>query len=85
MTLSVDDLVLKALFAREGRPTRVALESGDRWTVWNITVGQDLGDPFHHMTINVRPELPGADIAVIFTNNITSMVDAETGEALYSK
>jgi hypothetical protein len=80
-----DDRVLDALFAREGRPTLVELENGDRWTVWNIVVGQDLGDSHHHMTTNIRPRVPGADVTLIFTNKIARMSDAETGESLYSK
>jgi hypothetical protein len=78
-----DEALLALLQERDGRPSEVALRDGRRLMIFNIAWGYDMGDVFAHVTTNVSPAVGGAEIDFFFTEDVTSVVDPETGMALF--
>ena len=82
MRQPADVEVINLLVERDGIPTLVTLKNGLQLTVHNIAWGHDIGDEFAHVTTNISPAVDGASIDTFFTNDIESISDPTTGEAL---
>ena len=77
-----DAAVIALLRERDGLPTAITLREGESITVYNIAWGYDIGDTHAHVTSNISPAIIGTTVHVFFTDDVTHVVDAETGEDL---
>ncbi|MFF1828257.1 hypothetical protein [Paenarthrobacter sp. NPDC058233] len=77
----MDADIINLLAARGGVATRVYLENGTVYTVFNIAWGYDMGEPFAHVTTNISPEVKGAPIDVFCTEDIVQIRD-ESSDAI---
>jgi hypothetical protein len=51
--------------------------------VYNIVSGDSFGDIFENVTTNVSPRVQGATIDLIFTDEVSKIIDPVTGERLW--
>jgi len=76
-------LVIPLLSERSGRETTVILSENRRLTVSNIILGDDLDDPFEHITSNISPPVDNATVELFFTDEVARIIDPTTGERLW--
>ena len=75
VTTSLDADIINLLAAREGVATRVYIENGSAYTVFNIAWGYDMGASFAHVTTNISPEVTVAPIDFFCTADIVQIRD----------
>ena len=75
--------VVPVLSARDGRSTKVELSEHRVFEVLNIAWGQDDGDDYEHITINVSPDAGAGIIELFFTDEVARIVDPVSGAVLW--
>ncbi|MBN9293790.1 MAG: hypothetical protein J0G96_07415 [Flavobacteriia bacterium] len=63
----------------------VYLDNNSILTVWNIAWGYDIESESAHITTNISPEIPNADVDFFYTNQIQKIENLINGEILYNK
>ena len=76
--------IIALLQNRDGRSTIVTLAGNRTLEVFNIAWGQDMGDPFDHVTTNISPSVENTSIDLFFTDEVASVMASDTCEVLWS-
>lgn len=75
--------VIPVLQARDGKSTKIELSEHRVLEVLNIAWGQDDGDDYEHITINVSPDTAAGAIELFFTDEVARIVDPVSGAVLW--
>lgn len=78
----VDEDLIDLLQQRDGITTEVVTRDDRRLKVVNIAWGYDEGDVHAHVTTNISPSVPDADVDYFLTNEVATVVDPSTGVVL---
>jgi hypothetical protein len=71
--------LIEILKTRDTLLTKLEMNDGKILDVWNIAWGYSIGDDFAHVTTNISPDQEDYAIDCFYTNEVTKVVDAETG------
>lgn len=83
MNIEQGKTIVKILEKRSGVSTIVMLDDGRELYVEDITWGFDMGDDFAHITTNISPLQVGVIPDFFFANEVTKLIDPDTGESIY--
>jgi len=74
--------LIEILKTRDTLLTKLEMNDGKILDVWNIAWGYAIGDDFAHVTTNISPDQECYAIDSFYTNEVTKVVDAETGHVI---
>ena len=77
-----DKAIIEFLKHRTGKSTIARMKDGSLFTIWNIVLGYDMGDEYAHITTNINPGIPGAEIDFFFTSDIVEFIDPDNDNVI---
>ena len=77
-----DKAIIEFLKHRTGKSTIAKIKNGSLFTIWNIVFGYDMGDEYAHITTNINPGIPGAEIDILFTSDIVEFIDLDNNNVI---
>ena len=77
--------LVRVLGQRRGRPTRLRLRDGRDVVAHNCAWGMDYAGVWEHLTVNLSPRVPGAEVASLSSADVMVAADVATGCTLYAR
>jgi len=77
-----DTAILELLQRRTGIPTVARMKDGSSITIWNIKWSYFMAAAYADLTINVKPTIEGAKVAICTSADIEELIDPATGHTI---
>lgn len=76
--------LVRLLAARRGRATTLRLADGREVTAFNCAWGRDWDAEWEHLTLNLSPRVPGAEVRSVSAEEVVEARDAD-GRVLHRR